>query len=118
MEHYIYMVSPGGISVLLTTFEDAKEAEDFCEEHDWCWVDENGFEWHLEMEAKVVFLRCKCVESFNGLFDLGATYWTHADDFKFGEPTSNMIHIYANDDYDSWFVNIDAMEFRKCFVFG
>lgn len=55
---YVVYISSGGIVPvrrLLTSFNDEgkpfstyEEAEQFCIENGWEWVDDNRFSWHLE----------------------------------------------------------------------
>lgn len=50
-EFRVVMKSPGGVKHLLTTCETEKDAEDFCNQLDWEWVDpESGFVWNLEID--------------------------------------------------------------------
>lgn len=45
----VYKVSPGGIkSDYIRVFEHEIDAADFCDRHDWHWIDENRFEWRLD----------------------------------------------------------------------
>lgn len=48
----VYMVSDGGVRQLLQSgFETEEDAEAFIDENNGCYVDENGFEWRLEVES-------------------------------------------------------------------
>ena len=47
----VVMVSEGGTKrVLISGFKTKAEAEKFAESESWCYVDENEFEWYLEVE--------------------------------------------------------------------
>lgn len=46
----VIIVSGGGVRHELTSFETEKEAEKFCDEYEWRWIDENGFEWYLDID--------------------------------------------------------------------
>lgn len=43
------MVSAGGVKECLATFRTEEEALCFCDNNNWRWVDENEFEWSLEV---------------------------------------------------------------------
>ena len=49
---YNVYISTGffGVEHLLTSFDTKEEAVDFCEKNNWEYTDENGFQWHLEIE--------------------------------------------------------------------
>lgn len=38
-----------GVKHLLESFSTEEEATNFCEENDWEHIDENGFQWGLEI---------------------------------------------------------------------
>lgn len=44
----VIIVSAGGVKHHLCGQMTEQEAIDFCNGHDWTWVDENGFEWDLD----------------------------------------------------------------------
>ena len=44
----VQIVSPGGIRHDLYGSLTEREAIDFCDEHNWTWLDENCFEWNLD----------------------------------------------------------------------
>lgn len=46
----IILKSPGGVRKELTSFGTEEEAESFCKENGWEWVDENGFMWDMDYE--------------------------------------------------------------------
>lgn len=46
----IILKSPGGVRKELTSFGTEEEAESFCKENGWEWVDENGFMWGMDYE--------------------------------------------------------------------
>ena len=46
----IILKSPGDISKELTSFGTEEEAESFCKENGWEWIDENGFVWDMDYE--------------------------------------------------------------------
>lgn len=49
MDKYkVIMVSGGGVKHDLVCGLSEQEAIDYCEEHDWVYLDENCFEWHLD----------------------------------------------------------------------
>lgn len=39
-----------GVKHLLTTFSTLEETATFCEENNWEYIDENEFQWNLEIE--------------------------------------------------------------------
>lgn len=43
-----YKKSPGGCRMDVMVFEHEIEAADWCDQHDWWLVDENGFWWSLD----------------------------------------------------------------------
>lgn len=43
----VYLESAGGIKRYFTEFESEGEAQRFCEENNWEWLDENAFMWHM-----------------------------------------------------------------------
>lgn len=49
---YNVYISTGffGVNYLLTSFPTEEEALAFCNENNWEYTDENGFQWHLEIE--------------------------------------------------------------------
>ena len=46
----IILKSPGGVRKELTSLGTEEEAESFCKENGWEWVDENGFMWDMDYE--------------------------------------------------------------------
>lgn len=46
----IILKSPGGVRKEFTSFATEEEAESFCKENDWEWIDENGFMWDMDYE--------------------------------------------------------------------
>lgn len=48
----VYIVSGGGVKYSLIWFETEEEAEEFCDQNNWEWMDENGFVWYLEIEEE------------------------------------------------------------------
>ena len=48
MKYNVYMVDDSAI-YLLASFEDYDEACEFCQAHNYCYTDENGFVWDLEL---------------------------------------------------------------------
>ena len=46
----IILKSPGGVRKELTSFATEEEAESFCKENGWEWIDENGFMWGMDYE--------------------------------------------------------------------
>lgn len=49
MEYYkVIVVSGGGVKRDWLYQLTEEEAIQYCEEHDWCIVDDNCFEWHLD----------------------------------------------------------------------
>lgn len=46
----VYLKSAGGIKKYFTEFETEAEAESFCREYGWEWVDENEFVWDMDYE--------------------------------------------------------------------
>ena len=46
----IILKSPGDIRKELTSFGTEEEAESFCKENGWEWIDENGFVWDMDYE--------------------------------------------------------------------
>ena len=51
----VMMKSEGGTKHLLTSFDNGKDAESFCEQLNWEWVDpETSFVWGLDIEEKEV----------------------------------------------------------------
>lgn len=46
----IILKSPGGVRKELTSFGTKEEAESFCKENGWEWIDENGFMWDMDYE--------------------------------------------------------------------
>ena len=45
----VYKVSPGGVDGgYIAVFENEIDAADYCDVHDWSYLDENRFEWHLD----------------------------------------------------------------------
>lgn len=47
---YVYLKSAGGTKKYFTEFETEAEAESFCREYGWEWVDENEFVWDMDYE--------------------------------------------------------------------
>lgn len=45
----VYLESAFGVRHHLNTFNTEDEAVNFCSENDWHYVDENGFEWNLDI---------------------------------------------------------------------
>lgn len=45
----VYMDDGHGVRYLLASFEDYDEAVDFCQAHNYCYTDENGFVWDLDL---------------------------------------------------------------------
>lgn len=43
----VVVESEDGVERDLISFDTAKEATDFCEQHNWWWVDENNFHWEM-----------------------------------------------------------------------
>ncbi|WP_407399650.1 hypothetical protein [Treponema sp.] len=54
MIEYVYVVNivAGSVKYDFCTFDTEKEAETFCAEHNWVWMDDNAFVWDLEITAK------------------------------------------------------------------
>ena len=48
-KYNVYMESEGGARYRLATFEDYEEAVKFCEVQNYCYTDENGYEWDLDV---------------------------------------------------------------------
>lgn len=46
----VYIKSAGGTKKYFTEFETEAEAESFCREYGWEWVDENEFVWDMDYE--------------------------------------------------------------------
>ena len=46
----IILKSPGEVRKELTSFATEEEAESFCKENGWEWVDENGVVWDMDYE--------------------------------------------------------------------
>lgn len=46
----IVLVSSGVKQDFMSGFASEYEAEKFAEKHDWVWLDENQFEWCMEIE--------------------------------------------------------------------
>ena len=46
----VYLKSAGGTKKYFTEFETGAEAESFCREYGWEWVDENEFVWDMDYE--------------------------------------------------------------------
>ena len=46
----IILKSPGDVRKELTSFATEEEAESFCKENGWEWIDENGFMWDMDYE--------------------------------------------------------------------
>lgn len=46
----IVLVSSGVKHDFMSGFASEQEAEEFAEKHDWVWLDENQFEWRMEIE--------------------------------------------------------------------
>ena len=46
----IILKSPGGVRKELTSFATEEEAESFCKENGWEWIDENGFMCGMDYE--------------------------------------------------------------------
>lgn len=48
---YNVYISTGffGVEHLLASFNTEEEAVTFCNENNWEYIDENGFQWHLEI---------------------------------------------------------------------
>ena len=46
----IVLVSSGVKQDFMSGFASEQEAEEFAEKHDWVWLDENQFEWRMEIE--------------------------------------------------------------------
>ena len=46
----IILKSPGDVRKELTSFATEEEAESFCKENGWEWIDENGFVWDMDYE--------------------------------------------------------------------
>lgn len=44
----VYRESGGGVRVDIEEFEREIDAVDFCDRHDWEWIDENRFQWNLD----------------------------------------------------------------------
>lgn len=43
----VYLESPFGVRHLFSQFETEEEANKFCAENNWSYLDENEFEWSL-----------------------------------------------------------------------
>lgn len=48
MDKYKVIISAGCVTHDLVCGLTMREAIDYCEEHDWCYLDENCFEWSLD----------------------------------------------------------------------
>jgi len=48
----VYVKSMGGVKKYLTEFKTEAEAESFCREYGWEWVDENEFVWDIDYEEE------------------------------------------------------------------
>lgn len=48
----IVLVSSGVKQDFMSGFASEQEAEEFAEKHDWVWLDENQFEWRMEIEEE------------------------------------------------------------------
>lgn len=48
----VYLKSAGGTKKYFTEFETEAEAESFCREYGWEWVDENEFVWDMDYEEE------------------------------------------------------------------
>lgn len=48
-KYNVYMESGSGARFLLASFEDYDEALEFCQKHNYCYTDENGFVWDLDL---------------------------------------------------------------------
>ena len=44
----VYIESAGGVRHDLRVFENEIDAADYCDIHDWTWIDENRFQWKLD----------------------------------------------------------------------
>ncbi len=51
-ERYPYEVylQAGTVRKHFSEFETEQEAINFCESHNWCWIDENEFEWSMDYD--------------------------------------------------------------------
>lgn len=49
MLYEVLMVSNGGVKETLAVFDDKATAYRVCEDLGWTWMDENSFEWSLEI---------------------------------------------------------------------
>ena len=49
-DYKIILKSPGDVRKELTSFGTEEEAESFCKENGWEWIDENGFMWDMDYE--------------------------------------------------------------------
>ena len=48
----VYLKSAGGTKKYFTEFETEAEAESFCREYGWEWVDENEFVWDMDYQVE------------------------------------------------------------------
>ena len=54
----VYLKSAGGTKKYFTEFETEAEAESFCREYGWEWVDENEFVW-IDIKGSYMGLQCQ-----------------------------------------------------------
>lgn len=57
----VYLKSAGGTKKYFTEFETEAEAESFCREYGWEWVDENEFVWDMDYEEGIIWRMSKGV---------------------------------------------------------
>lgn len=63
-EYVITMSSGGGTVRDFLTCDSREEAEEICESYDWCFVDENAFEWSLDIDERdIVSLDAQIAEA-------------------------------------------------------
>ena len=59
MEYVITMSSGGGTVRDFMTCSSLKEAQEVCDSYEWCFVDENAFEWGLDIDVREASLETK-----------------------------------------------------------
>lgn len=61
VEYQVYLESGVGTKRDFATFEIEKQAQEFCENHNWQWMDENEFVWNMSYEEREIMLERKFV---------------------------------------------------------
>lgn len=73
----VYLKSAGGTKKYFTEFETEAEAESFCREYGWEWVDENEFVWDMDYEE------AKCTNTAELQEELGVSRRTLRTDIAY-----------------------------------